>query len=437
MGDIKIEKFKGMNNIREEGGETASPRVILNADADIEGRLTKRVGQTLYVSAANTHSLWACDSVMLVCVDTRLYRAYQGELVYLATMTGDKQPAYYVEGDGEVYVSNKNWCGVYNTTSLTVGAWGLSLPAAPTLSVGAGSLDAGTYNVCFTVKVGVNMSGNGPISAITLTQDQGISISNLPSGGVVWVTDPDGESFHYAGTGATVTALTSVEPLPTFLCTPVSPMECLCFAFGRIWGSVDNELIYTEPHQLGLTKNTNKIVFDQDITLIARSVSGLFVGMSDRTVFLAGDDPKKMQQSPAGSGSVKGSLAYCNNINELGDILGTNEKVYTDVPVWLSKEGIVIGNAAGRLFNLTNNRVRMTPPSTGAATFRNVAGKIQYIASFLKGETKSGNVSTDALVNSVFLEGNVSDAIESSYTEAASFGDSATCTVTRGGVLVP
>jgi hypothetical protein len=116
-----------------------------------------------------------------------------------------------------------------------------------------------------------------------------------------------------------------------------------------------------------------------------------------------------MQQTDAGAGSVQGTLAYCNNVPYLADILGTQEKGYVDVPIWVTAEGIVVGNANGRLFNLTKNKLIFGIPEKGASLYRNQNGVFQFLSSFKQGATGSG----------------------------AGFTDTATCQVFRNGTLVP
>jgi len=122
-----------------------------------------------------------------------------------------------------------------------------------------------------------------------------------------------------------------------------------------------------------------------------------------------GTEPEQMQQMDAGAGSVPGTLAYCNNVPYLADILGTPEKGYVDVPIWVTAEGIVAGNAAGRLFNLTKNKLTFGMPEKGASLYRDYKGVFQFLSSFKSGATGSG----------------------------AGFSDEATCEVFRNGTLVP
>ena len=66
---IDIKGFTGANSVKKEEGfwakaGIAEPRVILNADVDIMGRLVKRKGKTLFITMAGAHSLWANDMAM-------------------------------------------------------------------------------------------------------------------------------------------------------------------------------------------------------------------------------------------------------------------------------------------------------------------------------------------------------------------------------------
>ena len=425
-----------MNNVRDSSDKLKIPSIILNADTTAEGRLMKRSGQTKVVDLVGAYSLWACKFAMLVAAGGSLYRINQGVASSLGTVSGPGDPLSYAEANGKAYVSNQHWNAVFNPGTLALETWGIPLPEAPRLSVTAGNLPAGVYHVCFTVSTGDEISGNSPISQITLDADQGIGISNLPANGLVWVTDPNGEKFFYAGNASSIVSLISVEPLPTFLCYPPAPMDNLCYAFGRMWGSRDNVLIYTEPYQLGLTQNTNRFELDQKITMIAKVTTGLFVGLENRTVFFAGTEPAKMIQMDAGSGAVKGTLAYCNNLGELGDVLGTSEKVYVDVPVWLSQEGIVSGNPSGRLFNLTNNKVKFSPPEKGAALYRDVGGVFQYLTSFPSGQAGSGVRANDPKVLEAFKNGHLRGTQTGGDVDTAAFSDNAVCEVYRGGQLI-
>lgn len=442
MSEITINGFSGANNVDESFYSQkgiVSPRVVLNSDVSLAGELKKRVGKTLYITLAGAHSLWAGNSCMLCVASGILYRLSQGIAVNVGTITGPTYPLSYFEADDKVYISNSYWQGVFDPIANSVASWGVPLPPGPMLLAGSGNLPAGTYHITMTNVTSGELSGNGPISTITLSAEGGIQVLNRPSGALVWATDSDEGIFYLVGATSQIVNIPTVEPLPSFMCSPPSYMENLCYAFGRAWGSSDNIMYYSEPFKLGWFKLAgNKFTFDSKITVIAKVSTGLFVGTKEKTVFLAGTEPDKMQQSDAGAGSIMGTLSYCNNLPDLGSVLGTPEKGFVDVPVWMTTEGIVAGNITGKLYNLTKNKLKMGIPSRGASLYRNLEGVFQYLASFTTGTTGSGAGFVDAETYNAFKDGKI-DTHNKNYSgnsSRAALTDEVICVVTRGGVII-
>lgn len=412
---IMISQFSGMNNIKESEGlftgkdNKVQPRIILNVDVTSQGRLIKRNGATRLLSLTNSHSLWACDIVMLCASEGKLYRISQGQAVEICTISGPDSYLSYAEIDNKIYISNKYWNMIFDPSDNSILNWGLTLPEQPVVSSTDGNLSAGTYQLCFTRFSNREISGNGAIASIELTSEGGISIANRSVDLLVWMTDPNGSKFFLVGQlDVIVGTASSSEPLPSFLCSPPSYMEYLSYTFGRVWGNVDNVLYYSEPfHPEWFRVQLNKFEFDQNITLIAQVPTGIFVGCEDVTYFLKGTEPSQMQQSLAGKGAVPGTLKYCGNVPELGDILSPAERIHVSVPIWLSQEGIVIGNASGRLFNLTQQKVKFAPGVRGASVHRMKNGEFQYLTSFKQGSPGSGFGMTDSVTAEVIRNGRV------------------------------
>jgi len=440
MAEIQINGFSGANNITERFYSKvgiAEPTVILNADVSTDGTLIKRLGQTVHLALPGAHSLWSGNDCMLCVAGGVLYRIHQGAAVSLGSISGPKYPLSYIDAEGKVYISNPYWQGVFDASTNTISAWGITVPPGPMLLEGNGNLSAGTYNVTMTNVSGDEISGNGPISTIELTAEGGITILNRPAGAIAWVTDANEGVFYKVGAISKIVDLPTVEPLPSFLCSPPPYLENLCYAFGRIWGSSGSTVYYSQPFKLGWFRlASNRYDFEDTVTMIAKVPTGLFVGMKNRTRFLAGTVPELMTQQDAGAGSIKGTLTYCNNMPELGWTLGTPEKDFTDVPVWLTTEGVVVGNSSGKFFNITKNKIRMGTPDQGTSLYRNLNGMIQYLTSFKQGQAGLSGQDADALL--AFKDGKVDTHNERHDTmgSRAGFSDSATCTVTRGGVVI-
>ena len=446
MGEsIDIQGFYGMNDVNmSDRGPSRSgfiaPIAVLNADVDGQGALRKRIGKTLTVTLSGSHSLWAGISCMLCSASGHLYRLNGSAVIDLGSITGPESPLSYEEVDGLVYISNKYWNKKLDPKTNTLSQWGLTIPNGPALlSSSTGSLPIGTYNVCLTNVSGSDISGNSPISSITLTSVGGVQILNRSIGSVVWCTDQNEGIFYRIGEVDLITDVMTVEPLPTFMCSSPPLLSNLCHAFGLMWGSLGNDVYYSQPFRPSLFRlSLNKFPFNSEITLIARVPTGLFIGTIEETFFLEGTEPEKMQQKSVGVGAVRNSLTYCNNVPALGDVLQTSEKGYQDVPMWRSHDGIVIGNAAGKLYNLTKNKVKLDVPMTGASVYRFVDGTFQFLTSSPIGRSGSSIGGLNAETLALFESGKVS---QSEFTHkgqgsTALCTDMVTCEVRRGGVLI-
>jgi len=443
MGEINVNGFSGANNVNEQfyakKGGILSPRVILNADVNLDGSLSIRKGKTLYISLAGAHSLWAGNSCMLCAAGGYLKRISNGVAINITAIAGPKHPLSYVDAEDKVYISNPYWQGIFDPIANSVASWGVAVPPGPMLLSSSGNLPAGTYHVCMTNVASGELSGNSAIVPITLTSEGGIKVLNRPSGALVWITDANEGIFYLAGAVDYIVDIPNTEPLPSFLCSPPPYMENLCYAFGRIWGSVGPNVYYSEPFNLGWYKlNSNKYLFEDDVTMIAKVSTGLFIGMKKRTRFLAGTIPEQMSVRDAGAGAIKGTLAYCNNMPELSWTLGTPEKDFKDVPMWTTEEGIVIGLASGNLLNVTKNKLKMGIPDQGASLYRNLDGVIQYLTSFKSGATGTGKGFRDEETYNAFKNGQIdihNKTLEQEATRVG-FADVASCKVYRGGVEI-
>lgn len=442
MAEFNYAGFSGANNVHEPfyfPKGILSPRVILNADVHPGGSLSVRNGKTLFMDLAGAHSLWAGNACMLCAANGTIYRISQGAAEGVAAVDGPDYPLSYAEAKDRVYISNPYWQGIYYPAAGSITPWGVAVPPGPMLLSGPGGLPAGTYHVCMTNVSGDELSGNGPVARITLESEGGIQVLNRPSGALVWVTDTNEGIFYLAGDSDTVADIPSSEPLPSFLCSPPPFMENLCYAFGRIWGSAGPDVYYSEPFHPGWFKPTsNKYPFEDTVTMIAKVRTGLFIGMKRKTRFLAGTIPEQMTVQDAGAGSVRGTLAYCNNIPEPGTTPGKAGTDYTDVPVWLTEEGIVAGSPTGKFYNVTKNKLKMGIPDRGASLYRNLEGDFHYLTGFKAGATGTGRGFRDTDTYNAFKNGRIdtgNKSLERGDTRIG-FSDASICRVYRGGVEI-
>ena len=441
MDDINLEKFLGMNNVNPTfvSKEGVIPKILLNATTDESGSLSKRDGITSFLTLSDAHSLKAFESCMLCAAQGKLYNISTGTAVQLSTIDGpsDEYNGHidYVLCNDKIYISNAFWKTVLDPSTNTTSSWGISLPPGPMLIPSTGNLPAGTYNVCFTNVSGGLISGNGPIQSITLSTAGGIEILNRPLNALVWCTDKNEPIFYRVGATDKILSLSTTEPLSTFMCSPPPNMKNLCYAFGRIWGSIGSIVYYSEPYRLDLFNlNTNKFKFNSDVTIIAKVPTGMFIGTDEETLFLAGTEPDKMEETHAGAGSVKGTLEYCNNMPYLADILGTSEKVFPNVPVWRTHEGIVAGNITGRTFNLTKDKLRLGKVTRGASLHHQLEGYFTYLTSAVA--ATGGNIDAETLTALRNGKLNPNNIVRNLLTVQAACSDEISCEVWRDGKLI-
>jgi len=403
---IKINQFTGMSNLEDAADlfvkkGVARPRIVLNSDVTKTGKVVKRDGYTRKMTLAGAHSVWGGTTCLLAMSGSTLYRCDSGEAISMGSIGGVTDRTWYEEVGNIVHISNHSTNKIFNPITNTLSNWGLAVPNGPVLTATTGGLEAGTYYVCLTTYDSTNnLSGSSPISEITLSSAGGITVGNRAANTIVWCTDPGGEIFYRIGDVGTIVKVPTVEPLPTLFVSQPPFMDYITHAFGRMWGARGNILYYSESFHLDWFKlATNRFQFTTDITMVARMRTGLFIGCEDRTYCLLGTEPKEMHQLDVGSGAVPGTLAYCNNIIELGDTISPPEKKHESVPVWVSQEGIVIGNPVGRLFNLSQGKVRFAPGTGGAALYRQRDGDFQYLTSFYSGpDNDSVGISDEATI---------------------------------------
>ena len=420
--------YTGMNNmtdgadaISDAKNPAIAPRVILNADVDTRGRLTKRQGFRPLVNLPGAKSIWSCPKHgVFVCAPANdsalhLYRIRGERAVDIGAVSNDtSSDVFAVDIDTHIMIATKSSLFYYDPIYGTFER-NLVPPAATPVAVkapGVGSLAPGRYFYCFTRSHNGLVGAPGSYGAIDIGEENcGVAFLNADIDTTIWMTDADGEVFfrcldHVAPHGEfigqrVVTHHDEVEPLPTFQCVEMPNCTVPVLAFGRLWGADGNRLIYSESYRYDLFRETNFMKFPEEITMIAAAsvgtLGGLYVGLKSRTVFVAAPATENMSQRNACAAPVFGTLAYCQNMPELGNY----------VPVWVTPEGIMAGKPDGTTVNLTINKVRLNPGLKGASFFRMYNGSPQLVSSCSRPD---------------FAQ--------------VGFGDSATCEVIRNGKVL-
>lgn len=401
--------FKGMNNLPGAAAKLLdrerqiTPQIVLNADVTDGGVIQVRGGYVLTVTLTNLHSLAGEEkglSVMLCVADgitwpQALYRVDGVTATELCEVTGTRAPVSYAEINNVIYASNPYWKVTYDLLADTVSSWGVPLPPAPAIALVAGDLPPGTYSLCYTNVMGDRLGGNGPLTKIKWEGgSQGILLSNLPTGALCWITQPNGKELFLAPISGGAISVQSPEfhLLPSFMAQPPPGFTHFIYAFGRIWGARGKMVYYSEPHQYEWFRPRGFYPFLEDIVLLAPTTGGIYVSSLANTWFLQGDDssksgndPGKMTVRRVGNGAIPGTLTMVQvPANIAGgamtnDLFGQLSKMPT--PVWMSPTGFVVGTHGGNLTYLTENRLKIQLRTQGAGLYRVQDGIPQVIIS--------------------------------------------------------
>lgn len=325
MPELKILGFTGMDNV--SGGlineNVLVPQFIMNALPSSNLRLRRREGSLNEIVLANAHSMWN-GSVTLCVADNVLYQLNLADSTKtsLGSVEGGNTRMYYVEIGDVIYLSNKSWCKVLENSTLRT--WGQS---------------------------------------VTDEEDKN------------WIKHSNGSEYfekdgHEPG----------FVPRQSEFYHEAKPMSYLTEAFGRIWGAIGNKLVYSDPASLEWFQNdVNNFEFNDEIKMIARGKSELYVGFDDKLVILTGGSaydsaitPDKMDRRWENFGVVEHTLQYCDFRGELG----------THVPTWLSPSGIMIG-ADASIIDVSGGKLRYDVDSPIGSGFYMYKGEPLYIATML------------------------------------------------------
>lgn len=381
----EFKSFAGLrNDVQSERMEAGDLMTADNVNIDASGQLSRRDGRTLAL-AGDYHSLWAAGDLCLMVGGTTLYRVQPG---YTTTalrtgLTAGAKMAYQAINE-RVYYSNGRESGVIEAGASR--SWGLAIPAHQgTATATAGSLPAGTYQWAVTyLRDDGQESGTGLAGVITLTEDGGIALSNLPVSDdpgatllkVLYLTECNGSVLYEAATldadAATHTitdAVGGANPLPTQHLSPPPAGQVLAYYRGRAFIAAGHVLYYSEPHAYELFDLRHYVELPGPITILApietQEGGGIFIAAGKQTGFIGGTSPEDMTYTPlAEYGALLGTLTYVE-----GTLFGDGALGAKMLPMWTSTNGICVGTSDGQLLNLTEQRYAMDEDGEGCAVF--------------------------------------------------------------------
>lgn len=131
---------------------------------------------------------------------------------------------------------------------------------------------------------------------------------------------------------------------------------------GRMLGSIDNILYWSEIDQFGLFSKEHFVGFGSDIIMMKAVGTGLFVSDKKGQYFLSGFNPftwtlNQVAEYPA--------LEWSDRI-KMPDGMAIKLEVPELCGLWLSSEGPCLGMPSGKLVNLTIDKIIYPEASAGA-----------------------------------------------------------------------
>lgn len=398
-GAIQLSQFvKGMNNIIPEMSMGQDSLIdALNVNIQDDGRVATREGQTLAI-AGDFHSITSFKG-KLYGVKNGTFTKIDKNLVEtpLIPQMGNAK-LYYVEVNGELYCSSKTNSFKINKYE-SAEYWSIESPnALPNVSFtkGIGQIRSGRYIICYTYKYGIYETGYSPFYVLDLpvsvdsnnqpndyyTININCSGSSQSTSANIYISTANGPELFLVGENTYSVVHNNENNLSADLDTEemnkqgFPALENIGYVNGRIYGTVDNMVYFTLPLDYRQCKPDNIMIFDSNIKIFCPVSNGYYVVTETKTDFLKGLDPADQSNVLVPIfpySAVSGTLFRNPNDNTVG---------------WFSHQGVIVGDQAGQLENISKNKLDFSKNYTsGASLFRQENGLEQVIFSLSeKGE---------------------------------------------------
>jgi hypothetical protein len=363
METISINFSNGFNNkARAVSIPEGYSRTAINVDLDVAGKLRKRGGYTrLYTG--DCHSVW------------QRYFVEDGDLKYLNSDNTATVLKTGVGGNDVSYTKIAN--RIYFCNGSTVGSiinstyreWGLSRPSfQPTATARpSGGLFGGDYQTAITWLYDGEESGTGIASRTTVADGGGLRLSDFPQPPdyitkvAVYVSSVDSEDMYlYDEYPADVTEMfinkkICTLPLATQFGTNPLPFDIVQGHYGRLYGTKDRYVYYSNPRNYGLFSPRSYWVFPTTVTCLISVPGVIYVGTSSQIYRISNID---------GQGPVQRTV-----LKEYGIVPMRNVEYDTgnDEAFFRSTEGDCVATSEG-ITELTAENVAMDEYGSASMT---------------------------------------------------------------------
>lgn len=389
MKPIPLGPFVGINNRlpdhklgvvnrgRKEGDYL---RNAVNVDITDSGTLQRRKGTTLVQAGTDCHSLWAEGGEAVYVDGTELY-AYPRTLLRTG-LTPGMRCSYARSPTGDTYWSN----GVV-LERIVSGASGPASPPVPNpapvvISTSGGALKAGYYQVAVTAvdSEGRESGATWPIQ-VKASDSSRIEVTGLPSTPVnIYLTALNGDVLQFAAhTSATSYTFPLLGTLGvqcrTARLRELPPGQIVRWFNQRMLVASNNVLYYGEQTANALFDPTKGYIpFPARITLVEPCVDGVYV-VADKTYWLSGSDIATARVvATLPYGAVEGTACRGPNAEEVW---------------WFSERGLIVAGTGGKVKNVQEKTVAVSPAAVGASVYREQDGMRQLVSSLRGGDSSN------------------------------------------------
>lgn len=383
MENTQINRFTGINNRqpidRIKPTDAGMPvRDAVNVDLSAAGTFQRRPGFAQVVTKTRCRDIFEHKDGALFASESSLFNFDGKVAAEVSPLASPFARVCYTDTPLGVV-----WSDGFSLKLLAGGSVKQLVPAKPNpepaISIGSGSLVAGTYGVMFrSVRADGQQSAPTIPQHITVPANGAIVVSS--AGHVddiaVFVTAVDGEIFYREatiGVGQTSLSIPLVssggQPVRHEVISEIPPGKMLGLHYGRLL-SVDGAfLFYSLPWAMGLHRPASDYIpLDEDITMIAPVTGGLYLSTVSATYWLAGGDVSKSNMNQITPyGAVKGTLTKVPNTTDL---------------MWFSARGPVRATQDGQIALLQDDAIAygVDTSAPGAAMFRETNGLRQFVA---------------------------------------------------------
>lgn len=368
--EVNIGTLLGLNNrlpdarmsSATDSGNAQWLRVAQNVDLGAGGYLRRRLGFALQ-AAGHWHSIWADSQDAYAVVDGDLCRIDPDSLAptVLVPAVGERRMSFARLPDGLVYWTNGVQLGRLAGAVARSAVTERPNPK-PTISVVAGGLGAGVYQVCFT-RLGVDgESASTEPESFALGDGQGLAFTGLEPDMLVYATGVDGEVFNQIDNGAECATLMLGE---------MPAGQALSHYRGSLLVARGNFLYISEPYRYGLFNPSRGFIpFPTEITAVAPCEDGVYV-CADKTYWLPADPRNTSPTVVLPFGALDGAVVFDDEA----------VAVY-----WQTSKGLAVGKPSGAVSLPQDKTLRFDAADSGVTWLRQSDGDKHLVTTRVSGE---------------------------------------------------